>query len=86
MIVEGEDMSGMLDDWVTRDRRRKMSRKNVYVDTIKVIEYRDESCEEFSTGPSYELKLQLDVKDFDKCVKLRKRLIELVGSFNEELD
>lgn len=84
MIVEGEDLSSLLDDLVARNRERKMSRKNVYVDIIKVIEYRDDSSEEFSTGPSYEIKLQLDVKDFDKCVELRERLIELVERFNEE--
>lgn len=78
-MVEEDDLN-----WLQRLKERKMARKPVYVDIIKIAEYRDDSSEGFSTGPAYELKVQLDVRSFEESVALRNELVSLVGRFNEE--
>lgn len=82
-MLDGGGLDEFMDSWIKRRKERKMARKPVYVDVIKIIEYRDDSCEEFATGPSYEVKLQLDVKDFDTCVALRGELLSAVEQVNE---
>lgn len=84
MVEEGDSLDGLIDNWLERRKEKRMARKPVYVDIVKIIECRDESFEEFSTGPAYEVKLQLDVRDFETCVALRNAVVDLVDRFNGE--
>lgn len=83
-MLEGDSLDEFMGNWLQRDKERKMARKAVYVDVIKIGEYRDDSSEEFSMGPAYELKVQLDVRSFEESVALRDELVSLVERFNEE--
>lgn len=74
MIVEGERLDGFME---------KMPRKAAYVDKVAISEYRDDEFEELSTGPTFIVKVTLDVDTMDHCVALRDELVGLVERFNQ---
>ena len=76
MIVEGERLDGLMGD-------RK--RKPAYVDKVTIGEYRDDEFEELSTGPTFIVKVTLDVDTMDHCVAIRQAIVETVDRLNEEL-